>query len=270
MKYYIVADIHGFFTEFQTALEGKGYFDDTDPHKLIICGDLFDRGGEAAKLQAFVLELMEKGDVILIRGNHEDLMMDMLNKWHKKSYYSSHHESNGTIDTVCQLTGSNIIELFDNPDLIGQKLLHTPYVQQIIPSTLDYYETQHYIFVHGWIPCHAPSNPRIGGNSYKYIENWREADRDEWNEARWINGMEAAHFGVVEKGKTIVCGHWNTSFGHSRYEGRGGEWRNNPDFSPYFADGIIALDACTVRSGFVNCIVVNDDELPRKEHLSHD
>ncbi|MBR3561905.1 MAG: hypothetical protein IKN81_10355 [Oscillospiraceae bacterium] len=33
------------------------------------------------------------------------------------------------------------------------------------------------------------------------------------------------------------------------------------DFSPYSTSGIIALDACTARSGIVNCIVVEDDEL---------
>ena len=26
-------------------------------------------------------------------------------------------------------------------------------IQTIIPSMLDYYDTSHYIFVHGWIPC---------------------------------------------------------------------------------------------------------------------
>ncbi len=47
MRYYVVADPHGFFTEMKTALEEKGFFSDAEPHKLIICGDLFDRGAEA-------------------------------------------------------------------------------------------------------------------------------------------------------------------------------------------------------------------------------
>ena len=49
MKYYITADIHGFYTEFHKALDKAGYFTDPKPHKLIIHGDLLDRGQEAVK-----------------------------------------------------------------------------------------------------------------------------------------------------------------------------------------------------------------------------
>ena len=50
MKYYITADVHGFYTELHTALEEAGYFKDPEPHKLIILGDIFDRGPEAAEM----------------------------------------------------------------------------------------------------------------------------------------------------------------------------------------------------------------------------
>lgn len=40
MKYYVVADVHGFYDQMVKALTEKGYFDDKSPHKLIICGDL--------------------------------------------------------------------------------------------------------------------------------------------------------------------------------------------------------------------------------------
>ena len=73
MKYYITADIHGFYTEFHKVLDEAGYFTDPVTHKLIIRGDIFDRGLEAVEMQQFILQLMEKGDVILVRGNHEDL-----------------------------------------------------------------------------------------------------------------------------------------------------------------------------------------------------
>ena len=63
---------------------------------------------------------------------------------------------------------------------------------------------------------------------------------------------------VTEAGKTIVCGHWHTSYGHSKFEGKGTEFGKDADFSPYIAPGIIALDACTARSGIVNYIVIED------------
>lgn len=92
------------------------------------------------------------------------------------------------------------------------------------------------------------------------IINWRDADKVAWDQARWQNGMQAAHNHVVEPGKKIVCGHWHCSFGHAHYEKKGGEFDNNPDFSPYYGEGIIALDACTAFSKKVNCIVIDDDE----------
>ena len=58
--------------------------------------------------------------------------------------------------------------------------------------------------------------------------------------------------------KTIVCGHWHTSYGHCKYEGKGSEFGRDADFSPYYAPGIIALDACTARSGQVNVITLDD------------
>ena len=73
MRYYVTADVHGFFSELKAALNNAGFFEDKEPHKLIICGDLFDRGNEAVQLQKFILDLMERDEVILIRGNHEDL-----------------------------------------------------------------------------------------------------------------------------------------------------------------------------------------------------
>ena len=69
MRYYVVADVHGFYTEMISALKEKGYFDDKSPHKLIVCGDLFDRGSEAKEMQRFIIELLEKDEVILIKGN---------------------------------------------------------------------------------------------------------------------------------------------------------------------------------------------------------
>ena len=55
MRYYITADIHGFYTEFHKALDEAGYFTDPEPHKLIILGDIFDRGQEAVQMQRFIL-----------------------------------------------------------------------------------------------------------------------------------------------------------------------------------------------------------------------
>ena len=179
MRYYVTADVHGYFDELKKALAEQGYFTDTEPHKLVICGDLYDRGKQASALQAFILDLMEKEEIILIRGNHEDLTLDLLQGWYDCSYLKYHHHSNGTIDTVCQLTGATLDNLRYRPEVVEKRLADNPYIQEIIPSMKDYYETAHYIFVHGWIPC---TTIKLSPEHTEYvpIPDWRNADAALW------------------------------------------------------------------------------------------
>jgi len=80
--------------------------------------------------------------------------------------------------------------------------------------------------------------------------------------ARWINGMLAAR--TAQADKTVVCGHWHTSYGHSRLEKKCTEFGPDADFSPYYGSAIIALDACTVHSHKINVLVIEDEELQPK------
>lgn len=252
MRYYVTADVHSFFTQMAAALERAGYFADTTPHKLVILGDLFDRGQEAKELQSFVLDLMKRDEIILVRGNHEDLFVDLATTDHGLAY--DHHISNGTFDTALQLTGYNPVMAWARNCDFADAAQGTPLYRKIIPSMLDYYESSKYIFVHGWIPC-----IRERDGSFRFVSEWRTAGKQEWMKARWYNGMAAAAQGMTEEGKTILCGHWHTSFGHSRLEGKGSEFGADADFSPYYGSGVIALDACTGHSGVVNCVVLEDD-----------
>lgn len=78
MKYYVCSDLHGFYSQFTDALKKAGFFDDTEPHKPLILGDIMDRGQEAIKMQDFILEQMKQNAVILVRGNHEDLFENLV------------------------------------------------------------------------------------------------------------------------------------------------------------------------------------------------
>ena len=80
-----------------------------------------------------------------------------------------------------------------------------------------------------------------------------------WEGARWINGMNAWAQGMRIEGKTIVCGHWHTSWGHSIIHGHCAEWGPNANFSTFKDEGIVALDACTALTDCVNCYVLEVD-----------
>ena len=60
--------------------------------------------------------------------------------------------------------------------------------------------------------------------------------------------------------QTIVCGHWHCSYGHHIVDGTP-EFGDGANFNPFYADGIIAIDACTAASHKVNVVVLEDEFL---------
>ena len=66
MRYYVVSDIHGFCAELKQTLRKAGYFEDSEPHKLVLLGDPLDRGEEALEMEEFILTLMKRDELILI------------------------------------------------------------------------------------------------------------------------------------------------------------------------------------------------------------
>lgn len=262
MKYYVVSDVHGYYTLLREALEKAGFFDDSEPCRLIVCGDMLDRGDEACRLVDFMVELSENDKLIYILGNHEDLLVKCLHEIASGGIAAiadgaSLYSRNKTWDSMLQLAGMSEEEACYAPDELVRRVMRSPFYRQLLISGVDYYETPNYIFTHGWIPCFMSGfGPLL---RYQYDPDWRQAGVEAWRRARWYNGMSVAcNFGMVEPDKTIVCGHWHTSYGHACIDHSGTEWGENADFSPFYSKGIIAIDGTVAVSGKVNCIVIED------------
>lgn len=243
MEYFVVSDIHSYYKEFKEALRKAGFDCGNINHILILCGDAFDRGPDAKKLLDFLLQLQECNRLIYIKGNHEYLMEDCLRQIKERRPISKHHWQNHTLHTVSQLTGYDILDIalgvYDYKKL-SRKLSK---YRKLVAKCIDYYELDSYIFVHGWIP---------------HIENYQMLSKcEDWDKASWYNGMQEWNNGWRLDGKTIVCGHWHTSFGNYYYHGEGsGEFEKDSCFEPFIDYGIIALDACTAFSKKVNILVI--------------
>lgn len=266
LRFYVIADPHGFFSTTEEALTRAGFFADSEPHRLIVCGDVLDRGTEAVKLTELLLTVQRRGELIYVQGNHEDLMMQCLQEVAKGNAYEiacgmSHHYSNGTWDTLLQLADMSARAAVEDPHELIRRVRNSAYYRELMPHAIGYYETENYIFCHGWIPTRIKRDGEK--TEYEYLEGWREnATVEEWKRSRWLNGMSlACEHGIREVGKTVVCGHFHTSYGHSRISHACTEWDKDAIFKPFYADGIIALDACTAYTGRVNCIVLEDGEL---------
>lgn len=267
--YFVVSDVHSFYEEFQAALNKEGFDLNNPNHKLIVCGDLFDRGSGTKEVYNFVKSLGDR--FLYIRGNHEDLLEDCIADIISGRSIGRHHFGNGTVRTVANFCGFETeweISASRRSEEINQ-LVYTktrPLLEFINSKAVDYLELENYIFVHGWVPT---INENLSPFSKKPLklaprEWWDDQEdyssRDIWREARWTNGMQAWKEGCIIPGKTIVCGHWHTSQAHCYIHNVGSEWGPDACFDIFRDEGIIMLDACTVHSGRVNVLVIEIDE----------
>lgn len=248
-KYFVISDVHSFYNEMIEALDNKGFDMNNPEHIVILLGDLFDRGKQANECFEFAKKLYEQNRFVYIRGNHEDLLMACI-KEIPTGTIPTFHVTNGTADTIVQFAEAKKIDLL----MQGREILNKiqdkiDFIQQ---ATVDYLEIGDYIFVHGWIPCHYQD--KILKKEYQFKEDWRN---DDWSAARWLNGMEAWQKGIVIPSKTIFCGHWNTSWGHSHIRQDCKEWlpKDRTNFEPFIDSGIVALDSCVAYTGKINCYV---------------
>lgn len=240
MKYFICSDIHGFYSEWMKALNEKKFDIDNPNHKLIICGDLFDRGHEPKKIIDYVLKHKDK--IIFIKGNHEDLMQDMI----ARNKNTVADITNGTTGTIIDLCPEWQITEFDLKKIAKETRLN-----DVFALCKDYFETEHYIFVHGWIP--------VIEDCLLYDKDWRTASQKSWIRARWSNPVDMFEYEIFEPNKTIVCGHWHCSaLWHKVSPEKYDEFGENANFEPFITKDMMAIDACTAYSHKVNVVVIDD------------
>ena len=279
MKYFLVSDIHSFYTPLITELHKKGFDENNQDHILCVLGDVFDRGYETLEVYNFLRSLPDER-LILIKGNHEYLYEELLTK----SFPASYDFSNGTVRTFCQIAGIReevltshywYIQAYVDGDRDIEKYASMPYefwaqVKDIVAKSdvtrwiksnrwINYLETNNYICVHSFIPLKQKIEfgyiEDIG-----YREDWKNATQTEWEDATWGCPWSKAQEGWNKTGKTIICGHWHTSdfFNHLTRQ------KKDKYDCPIFISKkykLIGLDACTAGSKKINILVLNEDEL---------
>ena len=257
MKYFIVSDIHSFCSELKSALWKAGFNKRNKDHTLIVCGDVFDRGSETVELYKFLTSIPKKR-CILIKGNHELLYEELL----EKSFPESHDFSNHTVDTFCQIAGYS-------PEILTPKywrdLGDVPYEriqqawQEIITEVKQspitawlqsdrwkyWHEVGNYIFVHSFIPLknldRMPAYYTYN-RKFEYFKDWRKtANNFELEDATWGCPYQQyldGHFKEeAANGKVLVCGHWAVTDFRQHINNKWSE-----DTGIYKFENIIGLD----------------------------
>ena len=258
MRAFVITDIHSYYGLMMQALKRAGFEEDNPEHIVINCGDSLDRGPKSYECLMFMNKMHRQGRAYLVKGNHEELLIELLQG---KRRLSNHDFSNGTVKTIKQLYkaiyGTNI-KLKDLPEALN-KLANCEELNYYLNNLNYYYDFKDYIFVHGWVP-HKTSKVDL---------NYKEG----WQRAIWSNGMKEWYYSVRIPGKTIVCGHYHTSWGHTYIHNVGVEFPEDyfttfpGDFcdhkmhtEPFVDEGIVALDACTAYSHKVNVWVIENFE----------
>lgn len=248
-KFFVISDIHGFYDQMIEALNEAGFDKDNPDHVLVSLGDNFDRGSCNTKVLIFLKSIKNK---VLVKGNHETLLVECC----KRGFPLQHDFGNGTVKTIKELGCARDGYPFE--ECCERTLERTKdFINQMVP----YFETKNHIFVHSYpvLKC-CDDMPRhyTRGRVFEYDPNWRNATKEQWEDAMWGNPFELHMIHGKHFDKTIVCGHWDTSWAWCRYNG-------DPDtdmsecFDPYYMDGLIGIDAMTGYSGIVNVLVFEDE-----------
>lgn len=267
MKYFVFGDVHGFYSILKNELKEKGFDENNENHILISLGDNFDRGSENIEMYQFLKEMKGKNKIILIKGNHEDLLLDVF----KRGAATQIDVNNGTYGTLNQFY-NYYFKLYDSK--LTDNDLHDLYSKMkndgfidFINDMQDYYETKNYVYTHGFIPIDGIINYYYNSNC-SYNPDWRNSTSQKFKEARWINGIEMSiKYNINVPNKKVVIGHFHSSYGNVRKDMPKGlsdsiykkyEFSNLDYFLPYEDDNIIALDACTVYTNKINILVIEE------------
>ncbi len=256
-KFFVLADVHAFYKPMMRALEDNGFDIDNPRHKVVLLGDMLDRGDAAKATFGFFEGLGDR--LTYVRGNHEDLFFRCLEQFMLGQRPNMAHFLNGTVETIMQFLGEPTFEkfawIYDAGDT-RRMLQLANRIQYAVSSVAEFIESKSvnyatlddYIFVHGYIPC----DHFAAADRYFPISDWQNGD---WYASRWAHGTKAWRDGVRVQDRTIVCGHWQAREANRLYHGSIGEDENG-DNTPFVDDGIIAMDGDTFNSGICNCIVL--------------
>jgi serine/threonine protein phosphatase 1 len=189
MRTLVISDIHGCYEQFIELLQLIRYTPRED--QLIILGDLVDRGPKSLEVVEYVMALAQEGHVVVIRGNHDQRFVDVMNNEQSvEDVKFFEHGGLQLLDSYCQTTQGqpNEARLAHAKGFISAN--YQDHVAFLASLPL-YHEDQNHVYVH------AGLNPNF--------INWREQPERDFMYIKdpFINQPTAVN-------KPVVFGHTNT------------------------------------------------------------
>ena len=178
MRTLVVGDIHGKLALFNRLLAETNYQAGAD--KLVLIGDLVDRGEDSRGVVARAMELKNEAPdhVVILKGNHEAMMIAALAR--PESEQAELWFYNGGIETLQSYMDEN--------GSLNVPVEHLDFIEAL-PT---WHEDDHAIYVHAGLP---------EGEGGLFTHPGSVADNPELYWAR------NRHFFAEYRGKTVVFGH---------------------------------------------------------------
>lgn len=225
--YYAIGDVHGEFEKLDRLLD----FIRDDAHayscvyKIVLLGDLIDRGADSRGVVARAMEMAEAGEAVALKGNHEALMLTAHEQWDSIGVY--HWAENGGDETIASYKRVNG-DTRDWRDAIDRA--HLNWLRSL-PVTL-HDEARKFVFVHAGI------DPKLFPACTDEIRLWTRSGRF-FDPGRWPDRPEL-------EGILVVHGHTPTH-----------------DMKPHANPRRINVDTGACFGGPLTCAVLAPGEGPR-------
>lgn len=216
---FVIGDIHG---EYEMLQELLSYWD-KETQQLVFIGDLGDRGNASSSCFKRVHQLVKDEDAICITGNHEQILLNFLNK---PDEYAANYFLNGGLKTIESFLSETDLSKLQPEQMAKQIQEKAPWLKSFLTNLPNYYEWYAYLFVHAGVNLTKES--WLNTSSYDFI---------------WIR--EPFHNGRNRTGKTIIFGHTPTNLLH-------GDMKN---FQIWEDDNKIGIDGGAVFGGILHGLV---------------
>tara|TARA_R110002124_G_scaffold149259_5_gene315366 strand:- start:13310 stop:14065 length:756 start_codon:yes stop_codon:yes gene_type:complete len=155
----IIGDIHGCLTTFEALLDTMNF---SKSDKLYLVGDYIDRGPDSKGVIDKIMELKDENyNVVAIRGNHEQMLIDDYEAETLKGWYSNADEQ--------LLNSFGIRNLREFPDEYLQFCKKLPL----------YYMEDEFILVHAGINFNR-ENPLENKKDLLWVRNWYHSIDKDW------------------------------------------------------------------------------------------
>lgn len=218
-KLFAVGDVHGQITMFKEILE----YWNPDKEQLVLVGDLGDRGENPKACFELAKELVEKYDAICLRGNHEEMLLNFMNK---PQYAAPNYKMNGGMVTIQSFLDMEEGE-YDVVELAASLQAKAPWLKPFIESLPFIYEWENYVFVHAGVDL--------------TLSDWRDSTERDYV---WIR--EGFYDQPNHTNKTFVFGHTVTAMLNTE--------KKNTDIWDA-GDGKIGIDGGAVYGGAMHGVV---------------